>query len=197
MFCKIFTRILVVLLLLCPIQPALCEEEENWPDEVWQFTDEDFDFDDDMIPYESEIAAWYDAMDVYDMFFRCPVNIDYDQPNEDGTMYLVDDDRFMSLHDLLEYARYFFSDELAAQLLGSGMYVEEGGLLYARDVMEFLDDNIGDIEIVIVNEADRVEYEVTVIYLSPNAAGNEQETLLYTCMLIDDEWRFTVFPRLG
>lgn len=195
---KLLTFILVVLLLICACPAAFCEElEEEWPEGDWYGTEDSFDDEDDSFPYESNITAWYDALDVYDMFVNCPADINYDQQNSDGTMYLVIDERFTSMQDLIDFAQFFFSDEIAQKLLAAGMYKEEDGHLYARDILNYLDENIGDIEIVSNEQEDRVDYEVTVSYFEPNASGQISETFYFVRELFEDEWRFTAFPYFG
>jgi hypothetical protein len=198
MFTKALAQILAALLLLTCLSSIALAEAEAWPetdDAEWPDETEAFEEDDE--PLEEDIVAWYDAMDVYDMFVNCPLDIDYDQPNSDGTMYLVVDERFTSLQALTDFARSFFAEDIAQNLLGAGMYQEEDGRLFARDTVNYASDNIDDIQIDLDIKDDRIDYTVTVTYLSPNAANETEKVFHFTRASDGDEWRFTEFPAIG
>ena len=199
MLIKTLARILAAVLFFCSFATALCEEE--WPDEIFSEYEDEEEYEDDFyfeedFPSQSDESAWYDAMDAYDMFVNCGASVDYDAPNRDGTKYLVIDERFTCMQDLLDFARFFFSDEIAEVLIGSGMYSEEDGRLYARDIVNYLDENISNIEVMPNAREDRVDYDVVITYLSPDENGKTSERLVYTRLLVGDEWRFTVFPSI-
>lgn len=140
---------------------------------------------------ESVVTA---ALEVYSWFAMCPLDVDPEQPDEQGVMFRVYDDRLNTREKLETVVRDYFSEEIANALLASGVYSEEGGYLYTGETYRDIDPTIALVEYAVAEQTeDKVWYTATVYYSETEGEITSIDEYTFLRENIDGKWLFTDF----
>ena len=151
---------------------------------------------------EEEIKTLYnDAYEVYQWFDLEQLESDGEMVQlSDGTMcYKVTDNRVTSMEELENIVRSTFSTEIADDLLGGGLYIEEDGILYIQLADRGTDITKGDITEENVTNATETgfTYTVTVEIIDPETQEvTGTEDIDFIAELINGQWLFTQFSSI-
>lgn len=183
------------------IDEWLYEEDEEDDEQVNgdEFADIGMDdlSDEESAAQDTEQADLMGAMEIYSWFALEPLDVDESMPDPTGTMWRVLDERFNTMESMLDILHFYFSVELVDELWNSSTnpYKEINGFLYTNGEGREIDERVGETEVTVTSQTDdKITLSVQVHYTSADEYGTEDETFTYERELIENQWKYTLFP---
>lgn len=135
------------------------------------------------------------AMEIYSWFTISPLDVDWELPSEDGSVWRVADEVLCDYETMMRLLDFSFSPEVVAEMLAFETYTVIDGCLYGTAAGRPVDPLISE---VIYEETERSEervvYTVTVNYLGEGENAIEPHVLEFIREPVNGLWVFTQFP---
>ena len=135
------------------------------------------------------------AMEIYSWFTISPLDVDWELPGGDGSVWRVADEVLCDYDTMMRLLDFSFSQEVVAEMLAFETYTVIDGCLYGTAAGRPVDPLISE---VIYEETERSEerivYTVTVNYLGEGETAIEPHVLEFVREPVNGLWVFTQFP---
>lgn len=153
----------------------------------------------------AEAMSWFEINTLYSRVGLDAVIESYRVGTQSGALssYETDDDGFVKLRApqfpnyaaLESYLKSLFSDEIAARLLGTGMYKDIDGELWGLDAARGTDITVGSVEYSFTAESDtKIIYTAVYERLGDDLSTvKAHETRNFVCEKLSGAWKWTAF----